>query len=87
MNMQINESTSYFFPGKNVGFRIMMMTVSGLEPPPVIKPPQPAVVAQASTHHSSSYRTAKEPLTAYFQESYQEVGDLFFYLTNLDFNN
>lgn len=55
-------------------------TVSGLEPPPVIKPPQPAVVAQASAQHSSSYRAAKEPLTAYSQESYQRVGDFFFFL-------
>ncbi|KAJ8258114.1 hypothetical protein GJAV_G00193300 [Gymnothorax javanicus] len=47
-------------------------TVSGLEPPPVIKPPQPAVVAQASAQHSSSYRAAKEPLTANSRENYQQ---------------
>ncbi|KAL7377303.1 hypothetical protein ABVT39_025341 [Epinephelus coioides] len=47
-------------------------TVSGLEPPPVIKPPQPAVVAQASAQHSSSYHAVKEPLTAFSQESYQQ---------------
>lgn len=76
-----------FFPRKNRRFQDYDdvtdseddgHTVSGLEPPPVIKPPQPAVVAQASAQHSSSYHAAKEPLTAFSQESYQQVGDLFF---------
>lgn len=48
-----------FFPRKNPRFQDYHdmtdseddgHTVSGLEPPPVIKPPHPAVVAQASTH-------------------------------------
>ncbi|XP_041807313.1 uncharacterized protein LOC121616560 [Chelmon rostratus] len=46
-------------------------TVRGLVPPPVLKPPQPAVVAQ-DIQHSSSYHAAKEPLTAFSQESYQQ---------------